>query len=97
VLFALPRKARDDVTSALFVNKLKAHPLALGFRTLDATSYTEIALLPVERGVLDIAHEPSDSLLGLVTMDLGADMHPTCLRVYEVGSGGVKAPAAAVL
>lgn len=54
VMYAVLRRPADDLSSALAPRRAR-HPLASAFRTLDATSYTEIATVPVDRIVLDLA------------------------------------------
>lgn len=53
-MYAVLRRPADDLSSALAPRRAR-HPLASAFRTLDATSYTEIATVPVDRIVLDLA------------------------------------------
>lgn len=83
VIYATLRRNIDDVTSALNTRRVK-HPLYSAFRTLDAVNYSDIATIPVDRRVLDIATEPTDSFVGLVTMDDPDDMYSSA-RVYEIG------------
>lgn len=67
------------------VNTLRCkHPMFSAFRTLDAVNYSDIATIPVDRCVLDFATEPTDSFVGLVTMDDQDEMFSSA-RVYEIG------------
>lgn len=83
VIYAKLRRNIDDVTSALNTRRVK-HPLYSAFRTVDAVNYSDIATIPVDRRVLDIATEPTDSFVGLVTMDDPDEMYSSA-RVYEIG------------
>lgn len=83
VIYATLRRNIDDVTSALNTRRVK-HPLYSAFRTVDAVNYSDIATIPVDRRVLDIATEPTDSFVGLVTMDDPDEMYSSA-RVYEIG------------
>lgn len=60
------------------------HPLFAAFRTIDAVNYSDIATVPVDRCVLDLATEPTDSSVGLMTMDDQDDMLSSA-RMYEIG------------
>jgi len=65
-------------------NRRSKHPLYAAFRTLDAVNYSDIATIPVDRRVLDFATEPTDSFVGLVTMDDPDELFSSA-RVYEIG------------
>ncbi|KAG4136334.1 hypothetical protein ERO13_D08G274833v2 [Gossypium hirsutum] len=69
--------------SAVNTRRVK-HPLFAAFRTLDAINYSDIATIPVDRCVLDFATEPTDSFVGLITMDDQEEMFSSA-RVYEIG------------
>lgn len=69
--------------SAVHTRRVK-HPLFAAFRTVDAVNYSDIATIPVDRCVLDFATEPTDSFVGLITMDDQDDMLASA-RVYEIG------------
>lgn len=69
--------------SAVHTRRVK-HPLFAAFRTLDAINYSDIATIPVDRCVLDFATEPTDSFVGLITMDDQEEMFSSA-RVYEIG------------
>lgn len=69
--------------SAVNTRRVK-HPLFAAFRTVDAINYSDIATIPVDRCVLDFATEPTDSFVGLITMDDQEDMFSSA-RVYEIG------------
>lgn len=69
--------------SAFQTRRVK-HPLFAAFRTVDAVNYSDIATIPVDRCVLDFATEPTDSFVGLVTMDDQDEMYSSA-RVYEIG------------
>lgn len=49
------RRQVDEPLGSLFHPRRAAHPLHAAFRTLDATSYADIATVPVDRVVLDLA------------------------------------------
>ncbi|PPR90867.1 hypothetical protein GOBAR_AA29811 [Gossypium barbadense] len=68
VIYAILRRNLEDVMSAVNTRRVK-HPLFAAFRTLDAINYSDIATIPVDRCVLDFATEPTDSFVGLITMD----------------------------
>ena len=69
--------------SAVHTRRVR-HPLFAAFRTLDAINYSDIATIPVDRCVLDFATEPTDSFVGLITMDDQEEMFSSA-RVYEIG------------
>ncbi|PON65616.1 Regulatory associated protein of TOR [Parasponia andersonii] len=68
VIYAILRRNLEDVMSSFHTRRVK-HALFNAFRTVDAINYSEIATIPVDRCVLDFATEPTDSFLGLITMD----------------------------
>ncbi|KAJ4868585.1 DDB1- and CUL4-associated factor-like protein 1 [Raphanus sativus] len=73
VIYAMLRRNIEDVMSAVHTRRSK-HPLFAAFRTLDATNYSDIATIPVDRCLLDFATEPTDTFLGLITMEDQEDM-----------------------
>ncbi|GJS30218.1 DDB1- and CUL4-associated factor homolog 1 [Tanacetum coccineum] len=83
VIYAILRRNLDDVTAAFQPRRVK-HPLFAAFRTLDAVNYSDIATIPVDRCVLDFASEPTNSFVGLVTMDDQDEMYSSA-RIYEIG------------
>ncbi|KAH6759645.1 DDB1-CUL4 associated factor 1 [Perilla frutescens var. frutescens] len=83
VIYGILRRNLEDVTSA-FNNRRMKHPLFSAFRTVDAVNYSDIATIPVDRCVLDFATEPTDSFVGLITMDDQDEMYSSA-RVYEIG------------
>ncbi|KAL8536722.1 hypothetical protein ACS0TY_012053 [Phlomoides rotata] len=83
VIYAILRRNLEDVTSAFNTRRMK-HPLFPSFRTVDAVNYSDIATIPVDRCVLDFATEPTDSFVGLITMDDQDEMYSSA-RVYEIG------------
>ncbi|CAN1162552.1 DDB1- and CUL4-associated factor homolog 1 [Linum perenne] len=83
VIYAILRRNLEDVMAAVHTRRVK-HPLFAAFRTVDAINYSEIATVPVDRCVLDFASEPTDSFLGLITMDDQEEMFSSA-RVYEIG------------
>ncbi|GER39787.1 DDB1- and CUL4-associated factor homolog 1 [Striga asiatica] len=83
VIYAILRRNLEDVTSAFNGRRVK-HPLFSAFRTVDSVNYSDIATIPVDRCVLDFATEPTDSFVGLVTMDDQDEMYSSA-RVYEIG------------
>lgn len=83
VIYAILRRNLEDVMSSFQTRRVK-HPLFAAFRTVDAVNYSDIATIPVDRCVLDFATEPTDSFVGLVTMDDQDEMYSSA-RVYEIG------------
>ncbi|KAL4564995.1 hypothetical protein LXL04_029076 [Taraxacum kok-saghyz] len=83
VIYAILRRNLEEVTSAFHTRRVK-HPLFSAFRTIDAVNYSDVATCPVDRCVLDFATEPTDSFVGLVTMDDQDEMYSSA-RVYEIG------------
>ncbi|KAF5726321.1 DDB1- and CUL4-associated factor 1 isoform X1 [Tripterygium wilfordii] len=83
VIYAILRRNVEDVMSAFHTRRCK-HPLFAAFRTLDAINYSDIATIPVDRCVLDFATEPTDSFVGLITMDDQEQVYSSA-RVYEIG------------
>ena len=83
VIYAILRRNLDEVTAAFQPRRVK-HPLFAAFRTLDAVNYSDIATVPVDRCVLDFAAEPTNSFVGLVTMDDQDEMYSSA-RIYEIG------------
>ncbi|XP_047325484.1 DDB1- and CUL4-associated factor homolog 1 [Impatiens glandulifera] len=83
VIYAILRRNFEEITSAFNTRRVK-HPLFQAFRTVDAVNYSDIATVTVDRCVLDFATEPTDSFVGLVTMDDPDGMHSSA-RVYEIG------------
>lgn len=83
VIYAILRRNLEDVTSAFNTRRVK-HPLFAAFRTVDAVNYSDIATIPVDRCVLDFATEPTDSFVGLISMDDQDEMYSSA-RVYEIG------------
>lgn len=83
IIYAILRRNRNDVESAFDASR-KEHSLFSAFLTVDTVNYSEIARIPVEGGVLDLAVEPSDSFVGVVAMDDAAEMRSSA-RMYEIG------------
>ncbi|KAL2346826.1 hypothetical protein Fmac_000826 [Flemingia macrophylla] len=83
VMYAILRRNLEDVMSAVHTRRVK-QPLFAAFRTVDAINYSDIATIPVDRCVLDFAAEPTDSFVGLVTMDDQDEMYASA-RIYEIG------------
>ncbi|XP_044471701.1 DDB1- and CUL4-associated factor homolog 1-like [Mangifera indica] len=83
VIYAILRRNLEDVMSAVHTRRVK-HPLFAAFRTVDAINYSDIATIPVDRCVLDFATEPTDSNVGLITMDDQEEMSSSG-RIYEIG------------
>ncbi|KAL6521720.1 hypothetical protein OROGR_018289 [Orobanche gracilis] len=84
VMYAILRRNLEDVMSAVHNTRRGKHPLYGAFRTLDAINYSDIATIHVDRCVLDFASEPTDSFVGLVTMDDQDEMYASA-RIYEIG------------
>lgn len=83
VIYANLRRSSDEIMAALHGRRRK-HPLFSAFKTIDAATYTDIAMVHVDRCVLDLATEPSNSLIGIVAMDENGDSE-SVVRLYEVG------------
>uniref|UniRef100_A0ACD5WNZ4 Uncharacterized protein n=1 Tax=Avena sativa TaxID=4498 RepID=A0ACD5WNZ4_AVESA len=83
VIYAILRRNLEDVTSSINTRRVR-HPLFPAFRTIDAVTYSDIATVQIDRGVLDLATEPNDSLLGVVAMDNPDEMFSSA-RLFEVG------------
>ncbi|KAF3943041.1 hypothetical protein CMV_030361 [Castanea mollissima] len=83
VIYAILRRNLEDAMSAVHTRRSK-HALFAAFRTVDAVNYSDIATIPVDRCVLDFATEPTDSFVGLITMDDQEEMISSA-RVYEIG------------
>ena len=83
VIYGILRRNLEDVTSAFNTRRVK-HPLFSAFRTVDAVNYSDIATIPVDRCVLDFATDPTDSFVGLITLDDQDEMYSSA-RVCEIG------------
>ncbi|GJP84374.1 hypothetical protein CLOP_g14433 [Closterium sp. NIES-67] len=83
VIYATLRRTSDDLLAALHGRRRK-HPLFSAFKTIDATSYTDIATVNVDRCVLDLAIEPTDSYVAVVAVDEHGESDSVA-RVFEVG------------
>lgn len=83
VIYATLRRNSDDIMAALNPRRVR-HPLFAAFRTMDAVDYSDIATTPVDRCVLDLATEPTDSFIAVVSMDSNEQMD-SFARLYEVG------------
>ncbi|XP_043706657.1 DDB1- and CUL4-associated factor homolog 1-like isoform X2 [Telopea speciosissima] len=83
VIYAILRRNLEDITSAVNTRRVR-HPLFSAFRTVDAVNYSDIATVPVDRCVLDFSTEPTDSFVGLVSMDDHEEMFASA-RLYEIG------------
>lgn len=83
VIYATLRRNFDDIMAALNPRRVR-HPLFAAFRTMDAVDYSDIATTPVDRCVLDLATEPTDSFIAVVSMDSNEEMD-SFARLYEVG------------
>ncbi|XP_028790520.1 LOW QUALITY PROTEIN: DDB1- and CUL4-associated factor homolog 1-like, partial [Neltuma alba] len=83
VIYAILRRNIEDVMSAVHTRRVK-HNLFSAFRTVDAVNYSDIATIQVDRCVLDFATEPTDSFVGLITMDDQDEMFASA-RIYEIG------------
>ncbi|KAL2611569.1 hypothetical protein R1flu_023261 [Riccia fluitans] len=83
VIYATLRRNSDDIMTALNPRRVR-HPLFAAFRTMDAVDYSDIATTPIDRCVLDLATEPTDSFIAVVSMDSNEEMD-SYARLYEVG------------
>ncbi|OVA04165.1 WD40 repeat [Macleaya cordata] len=82
VIYAILRRNLEDIMSAVHTRRVR-HPLFAAFRTVDAANYSDIATVPVDRCVLDLATESTDSFVGLVCMDDHEEMFASA-RLYEI-------------
>lgn len=82
IIYAILRRSSDELNAALNP-KRQRHPLWAAFRTLDASDYSDIATVPVDRCVLDLAADPTDSYVGVVAID-GQGIESN-VKVYEIG------------
>ncbi|KAL0324050.1 UNVERIFIED_CONTAM: DDB1- and CUL4-associated factor1 [Sesamum calycinum] len=87
VIYAILRRNLEDVMSAFNTRRMK-HPLFSAFRTVDAVNYSDIATIPVDRCVLDFATEPTDSFVGLITMDGQDEMYSSARVILEADLDG---------
>ncbi|KAG1328037.1 DDB1- and CUL4-associated factor [Cocos nucifera] len=83
VIYAILRRNPEDIMSAVLTRRVR-HPLFSAFRTIDAVSYSDIATVQVDRCVLDFASDPTDSFVGVLTMDDHDELHSSA-RLFEVG------------
>ncbi|XP_024528210.1 DDB1- and CUL4-associated factor homolog 1-like isoform X2 [Selaginella moellendorffii] len=83
VIYATLRRNTDEVGMALN-SKRARHPLFSAFRTIDAVDYSDIATTQVDRCVLDLATENSESVIGVVAMEPNQVMD-SYVKFYEVG------------
>lgn len=74
--------------AALLQPKRRRHALATSFAILDARTYSEIANVQVDRALLDLCLDPSDSFLAAVAVDMGGSLAEgnitSSVRLYEV-------------
>lgn len=82
-MFATLRKNSDEVTSVLHMRR-RRNPFNSAFRTIDSQTYTELALLENERAIVDLAIDPSDSLLAVVGVD-DSNGPQSMVKLWEVG------------
>ncbi|XP_078428477.1 DDB1-CUL4 associated factor 1 isoform X2 [Wolffia australiana] len=83
VIYGILRRNVEDLASAVQTRRVR-HPLFPAFRTMDAATYADIATVAVDRCVLDLAVEPTDSVLAVVAMDDHDEMFSSA-RLYEIG------------
>ncbi|MQL76982.1 hypothetical protein Taro_009398 [Colocasia esculenta] len=83
VIYAILRRNLEDLASAVHTRRSR-HPLFPAFRTIDAVNYSDIATVPVDRCVLHLATESTDSLIAVVAMDDHEEMFSSA-RLYEIG------------
>lgn len=83
VIYATLRRNSDDVMTALHPRRMR-HPLFSAFRTMDAVDYSDITTTVVDRCVLDLATEPTDSFISIVAVESNQEMD-SFARLYEVG------------
>ncbi|KAI3919224.1 hypothetical protein MKW92_012792 [Papaver armeniacum] len=83
VIYAILRRNLDDLMSTVHARRMR-HPLFASFRTIDATNYSDIATVPVDRCILDLATEATDTFVGVVSMEDNEEMFATA-KLYEIG------------
>jgi HIV-1 Vpr-binding protein len=83
VIYATLRRNSDDIMTALHPRRMR-HPLFSAFRTMDAVDYSDITTTVVDRCVLDLATEPTDSFISIVAVESNEEMD-SFARLYEVG------------
>ncbi|XP_024402964.1 DDB1- and CUL4-associated factor homolog 1 isoform X1 [Physcomitrium patens] len=83
VIYATLRRNSDDIMTALNPRRMR-HPLFSAFRTMDAVDYSDITTTIVDRCVLDLATEPTDSFISIVAVESNDEMD-SFARLYEVG------------
>lgn len=83
IIYAILRRNLEDLASAVQTRRVR-HPLFPAFRTVDAVNYADIATVLVDRCVLDLATEPTDSVIAVVAMDDHEEMFSSA-RLYEIG------------
>lgn len=83
VIYATLRRNPDDIMAAIHPRRMR-HPLFSAFRTMDAVDYSDITTTVVDRCVLDLATEPTDSFISIVAMESSEEMD-SFARLYEVG------------
>lgn len=83
VMYATLRRNSDDIMAALHPRRMR-HPLFSAFRTMDAVDYSDITTTVVDRCVLDLATEPTDSFISIVAVESNDEMD-SFARLYEVG------------
>lgn len=83
VIYAHLRRTSDDIMGALNPRRSR-HELFSAFRTMDAVDYSDIATTPVDRCVLDLATEATDSVIAVVGLEANEEMEAV-VRLYEVG------------
>ena len=83
VAFARLRQRPEDLD---VLHRRRRHPLHMAFRTLDASDWTDIADVDVERCVLDVALDATDGYLAAVTLGGvgGAESMDSGLKLFEV-------------
>nr|XP_024375694.1 DDB1- and CUL4-associated factor homolog 1-like isoform X2 [Physcomitrium patens] len=83
VIYATLRRNSDDIMAALHPRRMR-HPLFSAFRTMDAVDYSDITTTVVDRRVLDLATEPTDSFISIVAVESNDEMD-SFAKLYEVG------------
>ena len=85
VIYGVVRQFDDDDDP-----RRSHNPFGSSFRTYDATDYSSIATIDLERKIFDLAVDPNDRLLAVV--ENGSAQHPnvtvpmeSACRVYEIG------------
>ncbi|KAI3951522.1 hypothetical protein MKX01_018638 [Papaver californicum] len=83
VIYAILRRNLNDLMSTVHARRMR-HPLFASFRTVDATNFSDIATVPVDLCILNLATESSDTFVGVASMVDNEEMFASA-KLYEIG------------